>query len=305
LSLRRRDAGFFYFAMAPSFKKGEVKEVTIDVEYFDDHHGALGLEFDDSKSLNIPKPASASASQTVRLTGSMKWQTATFPVRNGTFHNAQACRSDFRVWASPAELHVRRVTVTRGIKDTLAGLTPAPGIDFASSNTLSILLGEPDQEGAQGLFHIASEKDGLTACTNLQGTPCRYLTMEKRPWAYYYFILDRSFKQSDARNVDIEIESFDERPVTLNLEFDASKTRNIPNSVYATASPTVRLTGSGEWHTNTFQVRNATFGNAQNAGADFRLTVRPPTLHVRRVTVTRAAPDTLSRPTRRPGRTGG
>jgi hypothetical protein len=237
--------------------------------------------------------------------GSKKWQTAAFQVRNGTFTNALACRSDFRLWASPAELYVHRVTVTRGLPDGLTGPLPASRTDFSTTNTLSLLLGDPDQEGAGGLFHIDSEKDGLTACTNLSGTPCRYLTMATRPWAYYYFFLDRSFKQGDPGNIDVELEYFDERPVALNLEFDASKSRNAPTSTYATAGPTVRLTGSREWHTNTFCVRHATFANAQNAGADFRLTVRPPVLHVRRVTVTRVAPEALSRPTHQSTRTGG
>jgi hypothetical protein len=38
---------------------------------------------------------------------------------------------------------------------------------------------------------------------------------------------------------------------------------------------------------NVFHIRNATFENAQNGGADFRLTIRPPDLYVRRVTLTR------------------
>jgi hypothetical protein len=48
----------------------------------------------------------------VRLKGSGKWLKATFHVRDGTFQNSQNGRADFRLWVSPPELCVSRVTVT-------------------------------------------------------------------------------------------------------------------------------------------------------------------------------------------------
>ena len=41
------------------------------------------------------------------------------------------------------------------------------------------------------------------------------------------------------------------------------------------------------WSVATFHVTNAVFTNSQRDGADFRLEVVPPQIHVRRVTVTR------------------
>jgi hypothetical protein len=56
------------------------------------------------------------------------------------------------------------------------------------------------------------------------------------------------------------------------------------------APPYVRSSGftsSKTWETATFHVRGATFNNSQNGGSDFRFSVNPPELYVRRVTVTR------------------
>src|SRR5262249_6713451 len=41
------------------------------------------------------------------------WLKATFHVRNASFQNTQRGGGDFRLWASPPELCVRRVTVTQ------------------------------------------------------------------------------------------------------------------------------------------------------------------------------------------------
>jgi len=115
LRLSNPDAvmGYFYFTLDPTFKEQDVARVRIDVVYFDGESGSegvFGLQYDAS---GAPKGSSARALlPNVPLKGSGQWRTNSFHVRDGTFHNAQNARSDFRLWARPAEFNVSRVTVT-------------------------------------------------------------------------------------------------------------------------------------------------------------------------------------------------
>ncbi|MBC8097323.1 MAG: hypothetical protein H7Y43_16075 [Akkermansiaceae bacterium] len=116
LSLANPEAakGYFYFTLDPTFKEQDVSRVRIDVEYFDGMNGkagVFGLQYDATGSPN--GSSSKPLLPNVALNGSGRWLTNSFHVRDGGFQNAQNARSDFRLWASPAELSVSRVTVTR------------------------------------------------------------------------------------------------------------------------------------------------------------------------------------------------
>jgi hypothetical protein len=287
LALQGRGSGYLYFSLDPAFKQGELKNVRVAVEYFDDQPGLLRLQFDGSKTWQIPDAAYASADHIAGLSGSKEWKTAVFHLRDPTFNNAQKAQADFRLCVHSPELHVRRVVVTRGVEDRPQAQPFLPGGDFSATNTVSISLGEAEQEGAGGLFHNPAERDGRTAITNLDGTPCRYSTLANKPWAYFYFAIEPSFKNGELRDADLEVEYFAPRRVAINIEFDASKSRNIAAPAFAKAGPDLWVPGTPGWQTNVFHLRNATFENAQNGGADFRLTIRPPVLFVRRVTLTR------------------
>jgi len=105
--------GYFYFALDPTFKEQDVSRVRIDVMYFDGplgHEGVFGLQYD---ATGVPNGATARALvHNVPIKGSGQWRTNSFHVRDGTFQNSQNARSDFRLWARPAEFSVSRVTVT-------------------------------------------------------------------------------------------------------------------------------------------------------------------------------------------------
>ncbi len=108
-------AGYLYFSLDPAFKRAGARRVKIEVEYFDIVFGgnpvAFSIQYDAS---GLPTPHTyASAGPSTRLRGSETWQTATFQIAEATFQNAQNGQSDFRIRASPPELYVRRVTVTR------------------------------------------------------------------------------------------------------------------------------------------------------------------------------------------------
>lgn len=115
LHLANPDAmmGYFYFTLDPTFKEQDVSRVRIEVVYFDGEggrEGVFGLQYD---AAGAPNGSSAKALlPNVPLKGSGQWRTNSFHVRDGTFQNSQNARSDFRLWARPAEFSVSRVTVT-------------------------------------------------------------------------------------------------------------------------------------------------------------------------------------------------
>ena len=127
----------------------------------------------------------------------------------------------------------------------------------------------------------------MTAQDTVGDQSCIAVRLDPTDKGHVYFAIDDSIKNGNLRDADIEVECFDPRRALLNIEFDASKSRNISAPAYAKTTPDARFTGSQCWHTNVFHIRNATFENSQNGGADFRLLIGPPALYVRRVTVTR------------------
>jgi hypothetical protein len=163
----------------------------------------------------------------------------------------------------------------------------AKGKDFSNASSVSILLGEKDKDFGDGLQHAYWEKDGLTTPAVVDGLACRYLKVEEFDPGYLYFILDATFKKRSVKKVKIEVEYFDEEPGLLGIQYDARGFRKLPERAYTPLDQTVQLAGSRMWQTATFHIRNATFKNGQNSGADFRFSVSPPELYVRRVAVTR------------------
>jgi hypothetical protein len=109
-----RTEQYFYFQIDPTFKQQEISRVRIDVEFFDPEPGALLVHYDARDEPNLAKTSSYRDSTRLRLTGSQRWQVATFYTRDDAiFTNRQHDQSDFRLCAITPALYVRRVTVTR------------------------------------------------------------------------------------------------------------------------------------------------------------------------------------------------
>jgi len=168
--------------------------------------------------------------------------------------------------------------------------------DFSASNSVSIVLGE--KESGNGLEHLATERDGLTAVGTVSGLRCRYLNLppitgrgEPRQNGFFYFFIDTSFKQEGTNSVRIEVEYYNEKRGSLGLQYDARVKVKSMRSIYTRAGPSIALDGAKEWETAVFHIRDGAFEGTQNGGADFRLEVAPPELYVRRVTVTREKDD--------------
>ena len=112
-----RDQAFLYFSIEPAFKATGATNVRVDVEYFDvlldERPTSFGIHFDAASSGSVLSARYRSAGKTVTLTGANRWITTSFFLRNATFKNGQNGQSDFRIYARPPDLYVRRVTVTR------------------------------------------------------------------------------------------------------------------------------------------------------------------------------------------------
>jgi hypothetical protein len=113
LNLTNYSMGYLYFKIDPTFKKRKVSKVKIEVEYFDDGEGQLGLQYDAATSRKDTRKVYTYSRESVDLTPSRSWQTHAFEVTDATFKNNQNSGADFRLWVSPPKLCVRSVTVTR------------------------------------------------------------------------------------------------------------------------------------------------------------------------------------------------
>lgn len=116
--------GFLYFAISPSFKRERLSNARVDVEYFVKKRTYWRLQFDGVKDDAVHHYVSVvpEGAQVVKFTPTTEfarlpevgsWGVATFHVTNAVFRNGQNGDADFRLEINPAEIYVRRVTVTR------------------------------------------------------------------------------------------------------------------------------------------------------------------------------------------------
>lgn len=101
-----------YFAVDDSFKTGDAKAFTLEVDYFDAAPGKLSVEFDGSDEHAPFSGAYTRASETVRLDGSKTWRTAKFTLKGTRFTNSQNRGADFRLVVEAPEFAVGRVTLS-------------------------------------------------------------------------------------------------------------------------------------------------------------------------------------------------
>ena len=112
---QRYAKGYLYFAIDPTFKSHDLSHLRFDVEYFDGfegREGVFGLQYDATGEEPSRGMSSKPAYPNVPLRGSGKWLKTSFHVSGGTYQNSGNGRADFRLWASPPELCVSRVSVT-------------------------------------------------------------------------------------------------------------------------------------------------------------------------------------------------
>jgi hypothetical protein len=115
--------GYFFFTIDPSFKNRDISRVKIEVDYFDglDLLGTVfGVQYDAKGSDENRALTVKQILPNIVLRGSGQWLKATFHLPDAKFANSQSHKSDFRIWASPPELSLSRVTLTLESSESVA-----------------------------------------------------------------------------------------------------------------------------------------------------------------------------------------
>lgn len=104
---------YVYFAADDSFKAADAREYEVEIEYRDASAGQLGLEFDGSDRDAPFDGAYSRSPETIELSGSGAWATATFPLPGARLMNSQNAGADFRLVIDADDFAVRRVSLRR------------------------------------------------------------------------------------------------------------------------------------------------------------------------------------------------
>jgi hypothetical protein len=106
--------GYLYFSTDKGFKQHLGKNLSIEVEYFDDLEGQLFLEFNSEDESATLAGAYKLHNKQITLTGSKKWKAARFEIEDALFSGRQNGLSDFRfVNLSKKPIVIRKVKVSR------------------------------------------------------------------------------------------------------------------------------------------------------------------------------------------------
>tara|TARA_R110002050_G_scaffold172142_2_gene304418 strand:+ start:11623 stop:14175 length:2553 start_codon:yes stop_codon:yes gene_type:complete len=111
------------------------------------------------------------------------------------------------------------------------------------------------------VFNTSSSAEAYTELTSIDTMTCLHIPTGK----YGYFRVDDATITENDRNLIVKITYFDEGLGSLNFQYNATASDN-----YARQS--LKKTGSNTWVTATLNITNASFRNAQNNQADFRIT---------------------------------
>jgi hypothetical protein len=137
----------------------------------------------------------------------------------------------------------------------------------------------------EGLRPIPTD-DGLFDSVKLRGFEA-LTTKENKKGSVrrLCFDVDDSFCWFDTRSFMVAVEFLDLGEGSFSLEYDSGD-RTLPAQARVVKSAgSIRLTGSGQWKTETFRLPDASFGNGQPGGSDFRLSIENRGLAVRSVLV--------------------
>jgi hypothetical protein len=137
----------------------------------------------------------------------------------------------------------------------------------------------------EGLRPVTTE-DGLFDAVKLRGFEALSTRENKKGSVRRLcFDVDDSFCWFETRSFMVAVEFLDLGEGSFSLEYDSGD-RTLPAEQRVVKSAgSVRFTGSGEWRTETFQLPDASFGNGQPGGSDFRFSIEKRGLAVRSVMV--------------------
>ncbi|HON07380.1 MAG TPA: hypothetical protein PLW02_04670, partial [Verrucomicrobiota bacterium] len=104
---------YIYFIVDDSFKFADEMDLSVEVEYYDDAPGVLGLEYDGSDP-NAPfNGAYTRSPETIKLTGDKTIKKATFTLPQAKLVNGQNRSADFRLVVNAPSFTVIQVIIKR------------------------------------------------------------------------------------------------------------------------------------------------------------------------------------------------
>ncbi len=154
-----------------------------------------------------------------------------------------------------------------------------PPKDFSHSDSVSVRLAKANW--TDGLRQVEPGSGRATSPATVGGSECRCLKTPEKEEGFVYFLIDPSFKATNAHDVKVMVQYFDATQGSFTIEYDGQAGK------YAKAEAVVQLRASLQWETAEFILRNARFDNLQDNNADFRLRIKVPEFFVRRVEVSR------------------
>lgn len=123
-------------------------------------------------------------------------------------------------------------------------------------------------------FNASSSAESYTFQTNKGGQSCRQIPPSK----YGYFNVNDATIPSTQNNVIVNIAFFDEGSTKMNFQYNANDGNN-------NKSLTIQQTGSNNWVTAKLAITNASFRNASNSSADFRISGNGVDIYIREISI--------------------
>lgn len=101
---------FIHFAISDEFMKEPAAPVEVEIEYLDKGTDMVGLDYD-STDLTAPINGAFKSAPSIPKTNTGQWKKAIFRLEDARFVNREHQGSDFRIYGTKEDLHVRRVEV--------------------------------------------------------------------------------------------------------------------------------------------------------------------------------------------------
>ncbi len=143
----------------------------------------------------------------------------------------------------------------------------------AGTPVASIVLSNPPvTNNITHVFSSSTTSESYTLSATIGGLVCRQIPPSK----YAYFRVDDVAIPSTQNKLIVNITFFDEGNTDINFHYNSNDGNNYK-------SLSIRQTGSNNWTTAKIAITNASFRNAQNNSADFRLSGGGVNIYIREI----------------------
>jgi len=201
--------------------------------------------------------------------GDGTWTLCTFYIDDAYFGNRQHENADFHLrWEDDSHIYIDYVKVSinrdRPVTDEVA-------IDLGEDTADRMTHPQP----GDGNTEVVQDVTGVPECRkNLAGNR-----------NFYFAVDDNVVFEGTHPEVNVTVNYHDTNVGIIRLQYDKWDVAG-GRSLYEDGGQ-IELNGDGKWHTHTFVLEDAYFGNGQNQGADFRIRANDPNLvfHMDKVNV--------------------